>query len=202
MHVYIEASDWERMRLQVGRGSCVQTWVGRDAFMCLSWFIHMCVAWLLHKCDMPHSYVWHDSCTCVIWLVDMWDMTHPHVSQDSFKSVPWRFRICDMTRSHAWHDSLICVTARQEWFICVTCFFFWGHCSKIEPCPCAFARMKQMCKRVCPCACACARVRACLRACLRVWSVYATSTFDSSKCASDKNFNDNNMIILFWIPWN
>jgi len=195
MHVYIDAKG---VRLQVSQDSCIQTFVGRDEFMCVSWFIHMFVTWLHHICDMPHSYVWHDSCKCVIWLVDMsWYVRHDSSTCEPglLISVPWRIRICNMTHAHAWHDSLICVTGIIHMCDMLLFLVSWFQDWSMSMCICSHVENVQTC--ACPCACACARVRACLC----VWSVYATSTFDASKCVSEKIFIDNNMIILFWNPW-
>ena len=43
-------------------------------------------------CDMPHSYVWNDSCICVTCFIHMCDMT-----------------LTCLMHIYVWHDSCICV---------------------------------------------------------------------------------------------
>ena len=70
----------------------------------------------MHTCDLPHPYVWHDSCIRVTWLMHTCDMTHSFAWQEESMCVTCLIHVCCM--SHELQYVAVCCRVLQCVAVC------------------------------------------------------------------------------------
>ena len=93
------------------KSDMTHSYVWRDLFVRVIWFVRVCEVTHIWVCAMTHSgHVCHDSFRCATWFMYLGDSMYPHVFNELFLCMMFLIRMCSRIHPCTRHDSFLHVT--------------------------------------------------------------------------------------------